>query len=275
MNEFEVCKVCSFETRIVNSKFNLVECINCKLTFCNNIYSENAFIEVYDRLYNQTKQYNVHVKESEKLIAKKKYKLGYTKKIILDYILRNNVKKIAEIGAGVGVVAHYLQNKEVDYLGIELDVKTAERAKKASLNIIQGDFKIINNIDEKFNCILAFEVIEHIQALDDLFKIIKHKLHPNGYLGFTVPNYNKRLNYKEKHQKIYQSPPPIHLNFFTIESLRNIAIFYGFKVEFINEKKFPYLNLNKIETYKHFLKALMGNYNGSTIIALFQKNETL
>lgn len=160
-------------------------------------------------------------------------------------------------------------------MGIEIDVKTVERAKKASLNIIQGDFKILKDIDEKFDSILAFEVMEHIQDLEELFTIATTKLQQNGYLGFTVPNYNKRLNYIGGHEKNYQSPPPIHLNFFTIESLKNIAEFYNFKVNFCVEKRFPYFNWNKIETYKHIIKALLGNYRGSTIIAVFQKNETL
>lgn len=86
MKQFEVCKVCSSTTKIINHKFNLVECTNCKLIFCNNIYMAETFIEVYDRLYNQTKQYSVHVKESEQLITKKRIKLGSTKKKVLNYI---------------------------------------------------------------------------------------------------------------------------------------------------------------------------------------------
>jgi len=271
MKQFQLCKVCSNETALINNKYNLVECTNCKLVFCNTIFSEETFIKVYDKLYNQTKQYSVHIKESERLLSKKTYKIGNTKRKVLNYITNIEKPKILEIGAGVGVVANYLQNKNFDYLGVEIDKKTVERAKKASLNIIQGDFKSVKSIEESFDSILAFEVIEHIQDLDELFKIIIEKLNSKGILGFTVPNYNKRLNYKNPHEKIFQSGPPIHLNFFTTESIVKIANSYGFNVIYCKEKKFPYFNWNKIDTYKQIIKAIFRQYRGSTIITILQK----
>src|SRR5690606_16633268 len=119
--------------------------------------------------------------------------------------------------------------------------------------------------------ILAFEVFEHLQDLDLLFKILEKKVKPHGHIGFTVPNYNKYLNYKNHNHKIYQSGPPIHLNFFTVESLQNVAKIYGFEIIFCYEKKYPYFNWKKKETYCHILKAIIGNYRGSTIIAIFKK----
>ena len=272
MNHYNKCKICSSEIEPINPRYNLVICSKCKLVFCNEIFEEESFSRVYDKLYNQTKQYSVHIKESDNLISKNKYKVGRTKRKVLNQvIIKEKNPKVLEIGAGVGVVANSLQRKGIDYLGIEIDKKTVERAKKANLNIIQGDFKSLNKIEDTYDSILAFEVFEHLQDLDLLFKILKQKIKPNGLLGFTVPNYNKYLNYKNPNHKIYQSGPPIHLNFFTVESLQNIANLYGFEIVFCQEKKFPYFNWKKKETYDHILKSLIGKYRGSTILAIFKK----
>lgn len=271
MNQYTKCKICFSETELVNPRYNLVICSKCKLVFCNEIFEEEIFSGIYDKLYNQTKQYSVHIKESDELILKNKYKVGRTKRKVLDKIIKVKNPKVLEVGAGVGVVANFLQRKGIDYLGIEIDKKTVERAKKANLNIKQGDFKSLNKLEDTFDIILAFEVFEHLQDLDLLFKILEQKIKPNGFLGFTVPNYNKYLNYKNHNYKIYQSGPPIHLNFFTVESLQNIAKIYGFEIVFCCEKKFPYFNWKKKETYGHILKSLLRKYRGSTIIAIFKK----
>ncbi|MRT17194.1 class I SAM-dependent methyltransferase [Vitellibacter sp. q18] len=271
MKQYDKCKICSSEIKLENPKYNLVVCNTCKLVFCKEIFDEEIFSNIYDKLYNQTKQYSSHIKESDNLILKNKYKVGRTKTKILKNVIKKKNPKVLEIGAGVGVVASYLQNKGIDYFGIEIDKKTVERANKVNLNIRQGDFKSLNKIEDTFDVILAFEVFEHLQDLDFLFKTIQNILKPQGYLGFTVPNYYKYLNYSNRTYEIYQSGPPIHLNFFTIQSLQNIAKNYGFDIVTCYEKKFPYFNWKKKETYKHILKSILGNYRGSTIIAILKK----
>lgn len=51
----------------------------------------------------------------------------------------------------------------------------------AGLNIVQGDFKSAKNSEQKFDSTLVFEVIEHLQELDELFSMVNEKLHINGY----------------------------------------------------------------------------------------------
>ena len=51
MHQFTQCKICSSMVEIINSNYNLVKCVSCKL-FCKEIYSEESIIDVYDKLYN-------------------------------------------------------------------------------------------------------------------------------------------------------------------------------------------------------------------------------
>lgn len=268
---FTSCKVCSSSINLINKKHELVECTNCKLVFSKIIFTDEDLIKTYNNLYNNTSQYDTHQKEFEKLKNNVTLNIGKPKLKIIKYLLHKNIKKVCEVGAGVGIVANYFKNKKVDYLGIELDEKTVNKAQSIDLNIQNGDFSLLKSSNKKLDAIIAFEVIEHLQDLDLFFNIVSEKLIDNGYLGFTVPNYQKRNNYKNPNDKIYQSGPPIHLNFFTIESIKNIAELYKYEIVFCEAKKFPYFNWKRKDTYKHILKALLNNYYGSTIMCVIKK----
>lgn len=265
MEEYSACKVCNSKVELLNVKYNLVQCVKCKLVFSKIIFSEQDFIETYYRLYNATLQYGTHQREFEKLQKGKTLHIGRPKLKVLNYLLRNKVRRICEVGAGVGIVASYLKRKDVDYIGIELDKVTADKAQSINLNIINGDFSKLNDIEGEFDAIVAFEVIEHLQDLNLFFQIASKKLKEKSYLGFTVPNYDKRMNYKNGGNKIYQSGPPIHLNFFTIESIKIIANHFGFKIALCEAKRFPYFNWKKIDTYRFFLRSILGKFKGPTL----------
>ncbi len=270
LNEYKDCKICNSTIRLINPKFNLVQCEKCKLVFCKTIFTQQNFINVYNNLYNNTNQYKVHIKEFENLKNGRPIRIGKVKREILNFLKKREAKSIVEIGAGVGTAAGYFQTHKINYKGIELDEQTVERAQSIGLPIISGDFKLLKTLEGKFNGVIAFEVVEHLQELDVLFLILKEKLELGGYFGFTVPNYDKRKNFKQPNNKIYQSPPPIHLNFFTVESLINISSLYGFEIVFCKAKKFPYFIWNKFSTYKNFLKGILGVYEGPTINGIIQ-----
>lgn len=269
---YTTCKICKSSINKVNTKHNLSQCTHCALVFCENLFTNEHFEKTYNALYNDTSQYKAHQKEFENLKNKTPLHVGRPKKRILSYLLENDVKSFCEIGAGVGVVASYLLNKSVAYTGIELDKKTVEKAQSLGLNIQNGDFSMLHLLEDKFDAVVAFEVIEHLQDLDLFFKLVYSKLSDIGYLGFTVPNYDKRKNYKNPGNHIYQSGPPIHLNFFTIESIAKIAPLYNFHVVFCEAKKLPYLNLGNLKTYTDILKAGINRYHGSTLMCVLQKN---
>lgn len=272
-NRFTSCKICKGVLNLINSKFDLVQCSNCKLVFAETIFSDAEIEETYDKLYNISTQYETHQKEFEKLKNNSKSNIGRPKLKLIDFLFKNKVKSICEVCAGVGLVANYLQDKKTEYIGIEIDKKTVEKAKSIGLHIVNGDFSLLNTFPQTYDAIIGFEVIEHLQDVNLFFKVVTEKLNNNGYLGFTVPNFEKRQNYKNTENKIYQSGPRIHLNFLAIESIQNIAKIYNYEVVFCKVKKFPYFNWNRKQTYAHIFKALLNNYHGSTIMCVIQKKD--
>ncbi|HEX8017522.1 MAG TPA: class I SAM-dependent methyltransferase [Flavobacterium sp.] len=269
---YGVCKCCGAEIKDENQKFNLVKCNSCDLVFCRKIYTEKDFESVYNELYNATNpKYSKHSVEEFNNLKKQIVNIGYNRKILLSKIIKKHKQKFLEIGSGIGLVGVYLKSfKNIIYQGIEIDKATHEKALELEVNSINGDFSKMNENPEPVDIIMLWEVLEHIQDLKLFFELAKNKLAPKGKLVFSVPNYNKRLNYKiiERDDKIYQSGPPVHLNFFEEKSIKKVLDFNGFKTNEIKIKKIPYLDLRNKNFFNFLFKALIGKYHGSTIYVI-------
>lgn len=51
-NEFTICKVCKNRIDVINTKWNLVKCQSCEFVFSRKIFTDEEFIDTYNRLYN-------------------------------------------------------------------------------------------------------------------------------------------------------------------------------------------------------------------------------
>lgn len=265
------CKICDNNVTLINEKFNLVKCDICNLIFCLKEYSQEELIALYDKLYNNenAKYSSYSINEYKMLLENKKIKVGhYRSKIIRRHILKSKCNSVLEIGSGIGLMGAYIRskNKEIKYLGIEIDKKAYEKSKSLNLNTINSDFKIMERIEETYDVIMLWEVIEHLQDLKKFIELAYKKLNKNGKIILSTPNYNKIYNYpnREKHA-LYQDEPPVHLNFFTKESIKNIFALYKFSNCAVTIKKFPYVHLKSFSFYKNVFKAILYKYHGSTI----------
>jgi 2-polyprenyl-3-methyl-5-hydroxy-6-metoxy-1,4-benzoquinol methylase len=268
---YKECKICGSQIKRINIQHNLIECVSCNLVFCEKKFTKEEFVDVYNKLYNSLSlkpQYAIHsVKEYNDLL-KGKINIGYNRRRIINEIV-NNKSKVLEIGSGVGLIGMYLtKKKDIKYQGIEIDKKTHLKAKELGVNSINGDFSVMSKLKVKYDTIMLWEVLEHLQDVNMFLDLVKERLLNNGNLVFSVPNYDKRKNFNKKNKDIdnlYQSGPPIHLNFFTKNSILNILNYHGFTVKYIRVKRFPYLNLKRPKFYREFFKSIFGFYEGPTL----------
>lgn len=270
---FKECKYCKGNIEGINEKFDLVKCKNCQLIFARYIFDQNEFEETYNKLYNsENPKYRNHSIIEYENLKKGIYKIGYNRKVLINKYVSPNAN-ILEVGSGNGLTGCYIRNKfpNSEFTGIELDKKISEKAQSFGLNILIGDFSIMSNMEEKYDVVLMWEVLEHIQDLKKCIELISNRLKPGGKFIFSVPNFNKRNNYKNRKDSIYQDAPPIHLNFFTKESIKKIFNSEDFKIKSIKKKKLPYLSISSVK--KMFLKIVSFQYEGPTLFCIMEKKQ--
>ncbi len=271
MTVYNTCKVCGSSIRLINEKYNLGQCDNCKLIFCLTIFSQDEFIKVYDDLYNNKDlHYKIHsVVQYNMLLENKKIKIGFHRsKLLKKHVLNKKCKSVLEIGSGVGLIGSYIRKHDdkINYLGIEIDKEAFDKSQSLNLNTINGDFSVMDKIEETFDVIMLWEVLEHLQDLDLFIKLAYKKLNSGGKIILSVPNYDKIDNYRNREKDaVFQDLPPIHLNFFTKENIIAIFELHQFKDCKVTVKKFPYINLKRKGFYAEFIKALVNKYKGSTV----------
>ena len=271
MKEYSCCKICEGKIKLINKKHNLVECANCKLIFCKSIFSQQEFVTVYDELYNnENSHYERHSKdEFNKILNGRSIKVGFNRsRLIKKTVLNGKCKSVLEIGSGVGLIGTYIRNHNdaIKYTGVELDKEAFEKSKILNLNTINGDFSVIEKIESNFDVIMTWEVIEHLQDLKLFLELANKKLNVNGKIILSTPNYNKIYNYPNREEdQIFQDLPPIHLNFFTPQNIKNIFELHEFKNCIVKVKKLPYLQLSSFMFYINVIKSFFNKYQGTTI----------
>ena len=131
---------------------------------------------------------------------------NYQLSLIKKYLIK---KKIAEVGPGRGGFVKYYKKYSKSLFLIEPDRKLFRILKQKYYNKkISVKNSKIQNIKNKFDTIMYFDVLEHIQ--NDLKEVLsaKKKLKKNGYLIFSVPafqifynNFDKSVGHFKRYNK--------------------------------------------------------------------------
>jgi ubiquinone/menaquinone biosynthesis C-methylase UbiE len=143
----------------------------------------------------------------------------------------SNVKKVLEVGCGIGVLSSYLSEKyEWEVTGIDLDPEQIERAQNEHreskyLKFIEADTTKLSFGSSEFDLVLSVDALHHISNRNKAFDEISRVLKPNGFYvlvdialprffgKFSIPvdeviNYMKRSSFRIIHGK---KPPKIDI----------------------------------------------------------------
>ena len=116
---------------------------------------------------------------------------------ILDQIKNRDIKnlKILDVGCGGGIVCEPLARLGAKVTGIDFAPNNIKAAKihseknKLKINYICKDIEK-SKLDEKFDIILMFEVLEHLDNWKKTIKNIKKNLNRNGKIIISTINRN-------------------------------------------------------------------------------------
>jgi 2-polyprenyl-3-methyl-5-hydroxy-6-metoxy-1,4-benzoquinol methylase len=254
----KTCTFCNSEARCVyeNMKgylagdfFSVYECTSCKSQFVSPM--ENLE-ETYNLIYGKENEnslygfYYYFARGIKKLKNPLKTLSNFTAIYwgVTQFLEKKDIKKgakILEIGCGLGYFTHSLRKTGYDAWGLEYSGSATDYAQKEF-----GPYFFTGSLEnfcmthtEKYDCIIATEVIEHVTNPEAFVESALSLLAPQGKFILTTPNKDC-----EKEGTVWATDhAPIHLWWLTKKSFQKIAEKLGASVEILSfaEYKNKYL----------------------------------
>ena len=155
-----------------------------------NIKSKNEefafFNQLSDEWWNENGKFKI-------LHQIKSHRMSY----ILDQLDNRNITnlKILDVGCGGGIICEPLARLGAKVTGIDfapnniMAAKIHSKKNKLKINYLNKDIEK-SKLDEKFDIILMFEVLEHLDNWKKTIKNIKKNLNKNGLIIISTINRN-------------------------------------------------------------------------------------
>ena len=127
----------------------------------------------------------------------------------LNYIPRGSALKFLDIGCGSGELLAFLEKRGIQAMGIDLEEKEVERARRAGFNAVQADAEtFLKQSNETYSGISMIQVIEHIpnEVIVKLLGAAVERLAPGGVLLIET------LNMRHPHAFNNFYIDPTHIN---------------------------------------------------------------
>lgn len=199
---------------------------------------------------------------------------------------------VLEVGCGSGYFLDLLKSKKIRSVGLELNSKAAEEARKKGLTVYtQLLEEHAPENESKYDVVCSFQVLEHITNPQSYLLNATKALKEGGKLIIAVPNNNP---YIFKHDIFHTlNLPPHHAGLWNKETFQNIPSFFSLKllatyIEPLSEYKewfsvqtkhlkvqkkiFGYLlSFIPRPVYKIALSMFRNSIEGRNIIAVFTK----
>ncbi|EMJ92073.1 methionine biosynthesis protein MetW-like protein [Leptospira alstonii serovar Sichuan str. 79601] len=138
--------------------------------------------------------------------------------------------KILELGCNDGSFLDYLKEKGyLNLTGIEPTLDSSKIAKEKGHKVFHKFWtheyaKDFTSAEGKFDIVVTRQVLEHISDLEDFMQAIHFSLKDDGGFIIEIPDSEWNLNYLD--YALWEE----HVNYFTIESLRNLLALNGFQI---------------------------------------------
>jgi len=155
-----------------------------------NIKSKNEEFALFDQLSDEWWNENGKFKILHQI---KVYRMTY----ILEQINNRNIKnlKILDVGCGGGIICEPLARLGAQVTGLDFSpnnikvAKTHSKKNRLKINYISKDIEK-SKLNAKFDIILMFEVLEHLDDWKKIIKNIKKNLNKNGLIIISTINRN-------------------------------------------------------------------------------------
>lgn len=215
----------------------IVKCLNCDLCFS------------FPFKAGDEKFYTLAYRRSSYPNWKWEYQITY------DHLKTKNYGfKFLEIGAGNGSFLKSLINTVTPRENIfctEYSEYGLQKLKDLRVNHFNADIRNLN-LSPNFDVICMFQVLEHLDDLDNLFKKINKLLLKGGDFIVAVPDY-KYIEFIE-HNNALLDMPPNHVTRWNIKAFQIIAARYNWQILGHRIHNTKWVNKVKLFTVFYFLR---------------------
>lgn len=205
-----------------NGSANFVQCNFCLLQFAYPFTSADS--EFYNMIYSKN-EYSPEWKWD--------FNITYIK--ISDLIREHTFPddRLLEIGAGDGTFLKKVSSsliKPKNIIATEYSSYGRTKIQELYIKCLADNIKDLLNegLGNTFRFICMFQVLEHLDSLDDAFKSLNKLLKDDGNLFITVPNNIQRECFEEL--GVVEDVPPVHISRWNNNSFIYAGEKYGLKV---------------------------------------------
>ena len=257
----DTCLVCNslnyeviykgYQGYVAGSFFDIHKCNNCDTHF---IITTDDIKKIYNTIYSRSNtagyeryyRYATSIKTTKNPLRFLAYKEpSYFP--IYSFLRRKSQLKILEIGCSYGYLSYALHKSGFDVKALDIAEGAINFAKKNF-----GDFfynldikEFLKQTDEKFDLIIATEVIEHLKDPNNFLRDCTKLLKKEGQIILTTPD----KDFSKKDTFWQTDLPPVHISWLGKKSLEILAKNNNFEVSFQDFSRYYPKNENRFIKY--------------------------
>lgn len=271
MNQSIACLLCGKDAHIIETAFPgykepdtfaIYECPHCETQFSyprvetahiyELIYKHAEIVSGYDRYYMYKNAVMTHANPLQYLAGKEE---AYW--VVNDVLKQDSDKKdklkILEVGCGMGYLTYSLIKEGFNIKGLDISQRAINDAIMSfgPYYICADVFEFAKTHTEVYDRIIFTQVFEHVEEPVKWLEVLMTMLKKDGRIILTTEN--KSLY---PPNTIWQSDlPPVHLWWFSEQSMKYIANKLNLKLNFTDFSKYQYgevgINILPVAYYKH------------------------
>ena len=209
----------------------MVRCSVCDLIYTHDLPTSQQISEIYNQAYQEDGLYDAHLKELDLMIKTCRSHQGlYRNRLFLKRFKPRSGEKLLEIGCGIGTFLVAAKQRGWQVEGVDISVRALEISRHIhGLPVYRGTLEELTVPPNTYKAIVCWEVLEHLSSPHQFVKHARKLLRSDGLFVCSVPNSSDKVpHFVDRLGPA--SVPPVHLNFWTLDSFRRFAELNGFRV---------------------------------------------
>lgn len=213
--------------------YALQRCLQCSLIYLNPRPREEDSVRYYEHAdylpfasLSPTSRSTLTARLYELL---RRINLRWKRRVITKFRPPANVQTshLLDLGCGTGEFLATMKVAGWQVRGIERDPRAAAWAREqAQLPVLTGGIEVLQTIDQRYDVITLWHVLEHLYHPGVALAIIAKHLRENGWLLVAVPNIAS-IDARIYKQNWVALDAPRHLAQFSLETLGRLASKHG------------------------------------------------